>query len=90
MPVAWRRPSHRNTETPQAEFCELCGALVGAADRILATAEGLNGRYICGRHGTLGTEPSYNDLGGTLAVNPRPAEIEPHSGQNWAVEEEGW
>jgi hypothetical protein len=78
-------PSHRDPTTPQIEFCDLCGAPVGAADRIRATAQGLVGAWVCKDHAELATNPSFLDLGGDASAPIVEPETEPHSGHDiWA------
>lgn len=40
-------PSHRSTDEPQPEVCQLCGLLVGGARLREAYTEGLRGMRIC-------------------------------------------
>lgn len=54
-------PSHRSQNEIQPEVCELCGLLVGNARLMIADVEGLRGRRVCDRHGSLTTEPSFVD-----------------------------
>ena len=79
----WSGPNRRNIETPQIEFCDLCGAMVGAGDRIQLFVEGLDGLWVCPNHAEFISNPSFNDLGGTSqAVEPNEP-IEPSSGEDW-------
>jgi len=55
------RPTHRNTRDLQPEVCELCGSLTGVINIIVPDVEGLRGRRICERHGSLPYNPSAND-----------------------------
>jgi len=87
MGRVWTRPNRRDPKTLQVEICDLCGRPVGAADRTLATAEGLVGRFICSDHGDLGTNPSANDLGWPGNATEPPLQIDPHSGDNWCFDE---
>ena len=80
MGRTWSTPSHRNTKTPQVEICDFCGALVGAADRVLATAEGAAGMWVCKEHEVYATTPSYNDLGGAGTLIGPQSPLLPHSG----------
>lgn len=86
----WKTPSFRNANNPQIEFCDLCGAMVAASDRVEATTEGLAGYWVCARH-KFATNPSFNDLGGTGNAIPLEKEgEEPHSGSNWVNEDAEW
>lgn len=67
------------TETP-IEFCELCGAPVGADDRTQGIAQGLVGRWLCPDHRHLGANLSFLDLGGTGNAPDPDMQEAPHSG----------
>jgi len=87
----WKVPSHRNTNHPQVEFCDFCGAMVAASDRIEGTAEGFIGRWVCKEHLALATTPSFNDLGGIgNAIPANQANPAPSSGSNWVNEDSDW
>ena len=88
--MTWKTPSHRDQSKPQVEFCDLCGAMVAAEDRILATAEGLAGFWVCKEHADLALNPSFNDEPGY--IDPPKQNEFPHSGENWAIvePEDGW
>lgn len=87
----WTKPSHRDNTKPQIEFCELCGAMVAADDRILATTEGMAGRWVCKEHYEMATTPSYNDYGGPGSAAPKSTrETLPHSGSNWVNDDSDW
>ena len=73
-------PTHRDQDTEQIEFCELCGMPVGAADRVRGTAQGLHGVWVCPLHAELATSPSWLDLGGTGSAPNIQDDTEPHSG----------
>lgn len=79
---AWNGPSHRNPDTPQIEFCSLCGAPVGAADMVEGTAEGLRGGRYCPECSDLATNPSFLDLGGVGNAAPHEELPLPHNGSN--------
>ena len=91
MTRPWRTPSHRNQNHPQVEFCDFCGAMVAAQDRIQGTAEGFRGYWVCKEHAKLALTPSFNDLGGIGNAMPSDAEdTAPHSGLNWVNEDSDW
>lgn len=43
-------PSHRNTDDPQPEVCDLCGLTIGGAHLFISDAEGLEGAAVCDAH----------------------------------------
>lgn len=59
--MAYLTPSHRSTSGLQPEICELCGMLVENSRLFVADVEGLRGRRVCDRHGSLTTAPSAVD-----------------------------
>jgi len=81
----WKGPTTRDKDTLQIEFCELCGAMVGASDRVVGIEQGLRDVYLCPRH-HLGQSLSFQDLGGTGQASYDPEPDEPHSGVNFFEE----
>lgn len=90
----WWSPSDRDVSTLQVEYCQLCGAPVGAADRVLAVAQGLSGIWVCQDHQELATSLSWLDLGGTGNASIPDQTPLPHSGrdiyEDAGVDVEGW
>lgn len=78
----WSGPSHRDPETPQIEYCDLCGAPVGAADRIRAISQGLRDRWLCPEHEEYAFSLSFQDRGSTSQAPVVDYPDEEHSGLN--------
>ena len=87
MGATWSGSTSRNKDHLQVEFCALCGRLESARDLIEATAQGLNGYYVCRHHVGLATNPSFLDLQSEGSRLPEREELLPHSGSDWAIEE---
>lgn len=71
----------------QLEFCDVCGRRIMAQSRILGTAQGLAGRWVCDWHAELSQNPSYMDYGGAGNQMPDRQPDAPHSGVNWIQDE---
>lgn len=64
--------THRNTELPQPEICQLTGTMVAAQDLIVSDVEGLRGVHVGSSYpwqAQIRMRPSYNDI---RRLNPGP------------------
>ena len=55
-------PTHRSRLDIQPEVCELCGSLTGVVNLVVPDVQGLRGRRVCERHGSLPYTPSAIDF----------------------------
>jgi len=55
-------PSHRGTDEPQPEICDLCGVMVGASRLKRHRYGELSGMLICDLHPSAPDKPSFDEL----------------------------